>query len=278
MSEGRCDIPCPGDPTQACGGFITAPARRWVNWNEALDRRGAPPNVLLTVFALEDDVIPQPAPQSPSLSLPSAGTTTVVTETATTNTVVTNTVITSTVVTVTYTIVNPTNPGALTITEYGATLTYPYCDRCANQPVPTVSMTTYTAHCNACGIHGESQVTITAPCDAVPSGGSGSNTPGNTPGGSSEGGGNGGQNGEQPQQGGGSQGGGSHSGGSQVGSGQGGSGQGGSGQEQPDTVQTTKTGGTANPTATAVVTGGSRRLAEDIFSSIVVFFGVALFI
>ncbi|KAF6518092.1 hypothetical protein HZS61_002170 [Fusarium oxysporum f. sp. conglutinans] len=193
--NGRCDIPCPGDSSHFCGGLVVSSSeRRWVGPRKALDTRAAPADILLTLYALNDEP-PSPGETStevevtattqdgvtaiPTDVIPSRPVTTVtdiMTESVILQPVETaidsitrsgQTLVETTVTTVTYTIVNPNNPSTMTVTEYCATLFYEPCSRCAHPPVPTVEMTTYVVPCNACGHNGENEVTITAPCAAV---------------------------------------------------------------------------------------------------------------
>ncbi|KAH7153983.1 hypothetical protein DER46DRAFT_649434 [Fusarium sp. MPI-SDFR-AT-0072] len=170
--NGRCDIPCPGNSSHFCGGLVVSSSeRRWVGPRKALDKRAAPANILLTLYALDDE------PPSPGeTSTPVATVTDIVTESVVLQPVETvidsvtqpgQTRVETMVTTVTYTIVDPNNPSTMTATKYCATLSYEPCSRCAHPPVPTVEMTTYVVPCNACGHHGENEVTITAPCAAV---------------------------------------------------------------------------------------------------------------
>ncbi|KAF5685589.1 hypothetical protein FCIRC_3375 [Fusarium circinatum] len=193
--NGRCDIPCPGDSSHFCGGLVVSSSeRRWVGPRKALDKRAAPANILLTLYALDDE---PPAPSETSTeaevplttqdgvaviptesvsSRPVATVTGTVTESLVLRPVETaidsvtqpgQTLVETTVTTVTYTIVDPNNPSTLTVTEYCATLSYEPCSRCAHPPIPTVEMTTYVMPCKSCGYHGENRVTITAPCAAI---------------------------------------------------------------------------------------------------------------
>ncbi|ENH75459.1 hypothetical protein FOC1_g10005430 [Fusarium oxysporum f. sp. cubense race 1] len=193
--NGRCDIPCPGDSSHFCGGLVVSSSeRRWVGPRKALDTRAAPADILLTLYALNDEP-PSPGETStevevtattqdgvtaiPTDVIPSRPVTTVtdiMTESVILQPVETaidsitrsgQTLVETTVTTVTYTIVNPNNPSTMTVTEYCATLFYEPCSRCAHPPVPTVEMTTYVVPCNACGHNGENEVTTTAPCAAV---------------------------------------------------------------------------------------------------------------
>ncbi|KAL4728240.1 hypothetical protein ACLX1H_004982 [Fusarium chlamydosporum] len=134
-----------------------------------LSRRDAPSSILLTLYTLENYAPPGKSSHEAVTKTEVVDKTKVITRPATT--VVTGAkqpyqAITTT--TVTYTIVDPYDPSCLTTTEYCATLTYQPCKDCAYQPIPTVAMTTYKVPCNACGFHGEDEVTIAAPYDALP--------------------------------------------------------------------------------------------------------------
>ncbi|KAH7195920.1 hypothetical protein DER44DRAFT_814581 [Fusarium oxysporum] len=182
--NGRCDIPCPGDSSHFCG----------VGPRKALNTGAAPANILLTLYALNDEppslgetstevevtVTTQDGvtaiPTDAIPSRPVATVTDIMTESVILQPVETvidsitkpgQTLVEATATTVTYTIVDPNNPSTMTVTEYCATLSYELCSRCAHPPVPTVEMTTYVVPCNACGHNGENEVTISAPCAAV---------------------------------------------------------------------------------------------------------------
>ncbi|KAF4464362.1 hypothetical protein FALBO_8795 [Fusarium albosuccineum] len=73
----------------------------------------------------------------------------------------------TTVVTMVYTIVDPSNPSYLTVTEYCATMEYTPCQVCAEQSVPTVEMTTIERSCDACGYHDENTIVLTVPAGAI---------------------------------------------------------------------------------------------------------------
>ncbi|KAL5591933.1 hypothetical protein FOVSG1_010822 [Fusarium oxysporum f. sp. vasinfectum] len=191
----RCDIPCPGDSSHFCGGLVVSSSEcRWVGPRKALNTRAAPANILLTLYALNDEP-PSPGetstevevtvttqdgvtaiPTDAILSRPVATVTDIMTESVILQPVETvidsitkpgQTLVEATATTVTYTIVDPNNPSTMTVTEYCATFSYELCSRCAHPPVPTVEMTTYVVPCNACGHNGGNEVTITAPCAAV---------------------------------------------------------------------------------------------------------------
>ncbi|KAI0523681.1 glycoside hydrolase family 16 protein [Xylaria bambusicola] len=159
-----CSVPCPGKPTELCGGVLTTTedAEPPAFANLAFGRltnvtslskskvigvsprdasnpfpRAAsppPPNVLLTVYGKIDEDVPPPAPAM-------GGTSKAVTSTTTTTT------------TVTFVTVCPTDAAKLITMEYCATLT-------AAQAVP---MTTYVQACEACGPRGADAVTLTVP-------------------------------------------------------------------------------------------------------------------
>ncbi|KAF5597450.1 uncharacterized protein FSUBG_8483 [Fusarium subglutinans] len=193
--SGRCDIPCPGDSSHFCGGLVVSSSeRRWAGPRKALDKRAAPANILLTLYALDNE--PRaPSETSTEAEVPATtqdGVTVIPTDVISSRQIVTatdivteslilqpvetvidsvaqpgQTLVETTVTTVTYTIVDPNNPSTLTVTEYCATLSYEPCSRCVYPPIPTVEMTTYVMPCKSCGYHDQNRVTITAPCAAV---------------------------------------------------------------------------------------------------------------
>ncbi|KAF5551630.1 hypothetical protein FMEXI_3196 [Fusarium mexicanum] len=173
----RCDIPCPGDSSHFCGGLVVSSSeRRWVGPRKALDKPAAPANILLTLYALDDEPPTPIIPTDAITSRPIVTATDIETQSLILRPVETaidsfaqpgQTLVETTVTTVTYTIVDPNNPSTMTVTEYYATLSYEPCSRCAHPPIPTVEMTTYVMPCKSCGYHGENLVTITAPCAAV---------------------------------------------------------------------------------------------------------------
>lgn len=130
----QCNIPCPGNPGQFCGG----------NNPLALGRRDAPNSFLLTVYV---NLVGPPAVNPPPA--PGLGGVPGLTQTITT--------------TITYTAVCPTNPALLVAQEYCTTLKD--CARCAK---PSVPMTAITQTCNKCGAGGESAVTLTVPVGVAP--------------------------------------------------------------------------------------------------------------
>lgn len=155
----RCNIPCPGNPDQFCGG------------NNLLATRDAPNSFLLTVYI---NLVGRPAanpPPAPGMggSGPGGG---VVTQTITS--------------TVTYTTVCSTNPALLVTQEYClvTTLKVAGCARCAAGQVtkPTVPMTAITQSCNKCGANGESTVTLTVPVGVASGPANGGNIGGQQPG------------------------------------------------------------------------------------------------
>ncbi|KAF5561977.1 hypothetical protein FPHYL_5917 [Fusarium phyllophilum] len=190
--DGPSSIDTIRDSSNFCGGLVVSSSdRRSVGPRKALGRRAAPANILSTLYALDDEP-PSPGVTSTEVevpvttqagvtaipinaisSRPVATVTDIVTESVVIQPVETvinsgtergHTLVQNTVTTVAYTIVDPNNPSVMTVTEYCATLSYEPCSRCAHPPVPTVEMTTYVVPCNACGHHGENEVTITAPC------------------------------------------------------------------------------------------------------------------
>ncbi|KAF6821521.1 mixed-linked glucanase [Colletotrichum sojae] len=147
-----CNIPCPGNSTQLCGGTVNASPAPSRMMHLHLHRRAAPPNYLLTIYGRVTDEVPPPAPPlgDPEPHAPS------------TSTLVT---------TVTYTTV--VDAGSVGPTEHVTTILVPGCNKyCGEgQPRPvSVPMSTTVVPCNACGPHGENEVTITVPVQiaAVP--------------------------------------------------------------------------------------------------------------
>lgn len=132
--QGRCNIPCPGNPGEFCGG----------NNPLAIGKRDAPNSFLLTVYV---NLVGPPAvnpPPGPGLGGVAGPTQTITT-------------------TITYTAICPTNPALLVPQEYCTTLKD--CARCAK---PSVPMTAITQTCNKCGAGGESAVTLTVPVGVAP--------------------------------------------------------------------------------------------------------------
>ncbi|KAK2046583.1 hypothetical protein LZ31DRAFT_197799 [Colletotrichum somersetense] len=150
--RGRCDIPCPGNSEQLCGGTTgvsPAPSRLM-----HLHRRAAPVNYLLTVYGRASDDAPAPAPPlgDPEPHPPS------------TSTLVT---------TITYTTLYPTDPASLVPVEYHTTILVAVCNKYCGDRAPAavrVPLMTTVASCDACGADGASQVTLTVPLQiaAVP--------------------------------------------------------------------------------------------------------------
>ncbi|RYO76248.1 hypothetical protein DL763_010626 [Monosporascus cannonballus] len=194
VENDECDIPCPGNRFEFCGGLVDdfgpiMPGNGLVSnstgpSNGTLPRyhhrRAAPRNVLLTVYGnLLAEPLPAPAP-----GMSSGGNK----KTATVTRVVTTALI------VTYTAVCPTDPARLVAVEYcttvaltvaeedcGCTTTPPYGAGNMTAPVyalgnataPAASampMCTVTETCNACGPGGASVVTLMVP-EAVATGG-----------------------------------------------------------------------------------------------------------
>lgn len=180
-----CDLPCPGNAEEFCGGITGA----------AVVKRDAPSNVLLTVYgnmalAVSDDSEPQPAP--------GLGGSSPADYSATVTQIITSTI--------TYTAVCSTDAAKLVTSEYCTTLTVESCpgdyspgpmtkaapkygDDTAStvnkaatgySTIPTttkaaeeadaqstVPMTTMTQTCNQCGADGESTITLTMPLAVV---------------------------------------------------------------------------------------------------------------
>ncbi|KAI0404332.1 glycoside hydrolase family 16 protein [Xylaria palmicola] len=167
VGNGLCDVPCPGNPRERCGGLLAASGNSSTGFIGAgvaranatsphaatspgasslrvdpLLPRAAPSAALLTVYGDVKDDVPPRAPAKdgrPSAGGPSA--------------------VVASAVTVTYTTICPTDAGRLVTLEYRTTVR-------AGGPcaaTPAVPMTTYGAACDACGRHGESTVTLTVP-------------------------------------------------------------------------------------------------------------------
>jgi hypothetical protein len=156
----QCDIPCPGDPDEFCGGFLSqsvggfsvAPLRLL----QRQDNREVRPasDYLVSLYGVVGGrgEIPEPAPPlgegstwqggSGQGGLPSGWS----------------------IITVPYVTVCPTDPARLITTEY--CITVGPCDDGCNRP-PTPSMTTIIEVCEECGPGGESDVTLTVPEDVV---------------------------------------------------------------------------------------------------------------
>ncbi|EON97590.1 putative endo- -beta- protein [Phaeoacremonium minimum UCRPA7] len=153
----QCDVPCPGDASESCGGLApwavngTSLASRSLSSFSRLHRRAAPAQILLTMYA-NLAVIPDP-PAAPGMG---GGADAVVTAH------VTSTVVSTITSTVTYVSVCSTNPAILVTLEYCTTWTVTGCG-CAHDTTPAVAMSTMVAACDACGASGESSVTLTVP-------------------------------------------------------------------------------------------------------------------
>lgn len=158
----QCDVPCPGDASEVCGGLApwavngTSPAARSLSSFSRLHRRAAPAQILLTMYA-NLAAIPEP-PAAPGMG---GGSDVVVTAH------VTNTLVSTITSTVTYVSVCATNPAILETLEYCTTWTVTGCG-CATDTTPSVAMSTTVAACNACGASGESSVTLTLPAAVCP--------------------------------------------------------------------------------------------------------------
>ncbi|KAK6220514.1 mixed-linked glucanase [Colletotrichum tabaci] len=143
--RGRCNVPCPGNNTQLCGGTINvspAPSRLM-----HLHRRAAPANYLLTLYGQVSDEVPVPAPPlgDPEPHPPS------------TSTLVT---------TISYTTVCATDAASLVPAEYCTTILVPGCNRYCGDGGPaaiSVPMTTTVVPCEGCGAGGADEVTLTVP-------------------------------------------------------------------------------------------------------------------
>ncbi|TIC98867.1 Endo-1,3(4)-beta-glucanase [Colletotrichum higginsianum] len=143
--RGRCNVPCPGNNTQLCGGTINvspAPSRLM-----HLHRRAAPANYLLTLYGQVSDEVPVPAPPlgDPEPHPPS------------TSTLVT---------TISYTTVCATDAASLVLAEHCTTILVPGCNRYCGDGGPaaiSVPMTTTVVPCEGCGVGGADEITLTVP-------------------------------------------------------------------------------------------------------------------
>ncbi|KAI1130546.1 glycoside hydrolase family 16 protein [Nemania abortiva] len=186
VANAMCDVPCPGNPHEFCGGaappsnkdaspgfvgmgVITTQHNGTYRGERVsiprvdplLTTRHAPSTVLLTVYGNVKNDVP---PGAPALGgrLSSNGTMK--------GHEVAAAAVTS-VVTVTFTTVCPTDAARLVTLEYCTTVTRTmpgHSCACTGTgataaPYPVVPMTTYAANCHACGPHGESTVTLTVP-------------------------------------------------------------------------------------------------------------------
>ncbi|KAF4951879.1 hypothetical protein FGADI_7172 [Fusarium gaditjirri] len=202
LTNGRFDLPCPGDPGLFCGGVIlTDPSP-----DSRLRRRDAPPGILITL-----DVFSQPLQRllfnlstSKSSILPTDKSTISGSPSSSIETFVGSVISLEPLVpvtksqgakpitppfpttvsynagnftrtkavapittTVTYNIIDPNNPSSLTITEHRTTLRPPPCHRCHYQKPPTVEMATIEVDCDRCGQSGENTIVLNIPAGAV---------------------------------------------------------------------------------------------------------------
>ncbi|OHW91443.1 mixed-linked glucanase [Colletotrichum incanum] len=150
--RGRCNIPCPGNNTQLCGGTtnVSPASSRLMQ----LHRRAAPANYLLTVYGRISDEVPPPAPPlgDPEPHPPS------------TSTLVT---------TITYTTVDATDAASLVPAEHCTTILVPGCNKyCGDGGAAAISvpLMTTVASCDGCGENGANEATLTVPLQiaAVP--------------------------------------------------------------------------------------------------------------
>jgi hypothetical protein len=162
----QCSQLCPGNQAEFCGGLQnidTSPNGNGTLTNSTISvarrhfrRATLSANILLTVYA---DVSASPDPEpAPALGNPS-GPTGIVLPAATTTTAAHMTTITTTL---TYTTVCSTNPAELVVVEYCSTFTVEDCES-ASQSLPEIPMSTVVQSCDACGVSGESTVTLTVP-------------------------------------------------------------------------------------------------------------------
>lgn len=168
---GECDIPCPGDASESCGGLLSSDVGgfsvsplRLVRRVEGQSARPAS-DYLVSLYGVVGggQELPKPAPPMGDIGAgpggrpgPGSGG--------------------WGVITVPYVTVCPTDLARLITTEYCYTPS-PCDDGCDAPPAPP--MRTFVEHCEACGPDGESDVTLTVPAgptrtpddQLVPSGG-----------------------------------------------------------------------------------------------------------
>ncbi|KAI1147826.1 glycoside hydrolase family 16 protein [Nemania diffusa] len=190
VANDLCDIPCPGNAGEICGGAVsesekTSPSFAGVGFalaklaksyngtssKEAISiprvdpllTRAAPPTALLTLYGAIAADIPPPAPALGGPPSHKHGHGHAEAQAAAAAAALTS------AVTVTFTSICPTDAARLITLEYRTTLTAPApscsCSAAAAGFVaaPAVPMTTYAATCAACGPRGESTVTLTVP-------------------------------------------------------------------------------------------------------------------
>lgn len=194
LEDGMCDITCPGDTRLFCGGFRSSLLPRRDNFGLGLNRRAAPPDILLTVYESAD--VPEPSnggTGGTSLPTRTDGTSSTRSTSSTTNgqTGVGSATDTpgagdgsslpsftdgrssylttrgsepvTTLITVLYTVVDPRNPSNLITAEYCTTMEYYPCRGCPDKGVPTVDMIVTEASCHACGPDKGDTVMLTVP-------------------------------------------------------------------------------------------------------------------
>ncbi|KAI0457780.1 glycoside hydrolase family 16 protein [Xylaria acuta] len=185
VANDMCDVPCPGNPHEVCGGgalstsekktpfagigiartnstnihntTLLDSARPNIRVNPLLPRAAPSDSILLTVYGkIDDDDVP---PGAPGMG-----------RNRSRGEVRGQAVTVTSAVTVTFTTICPTDAGRLATLEYITTLTTRQPCRLCTAAAPAVPMTTCTETCDACGPHGESTVTLTVP-EAVAAGG-----------------------------------------------------------------------------------------------------------
>ncbi|KAK1573052.1 uncharacterized protein LY79DRAFT_475200, partial [Colletotrichum navitas] len=196
-----CNLLCPGDARQLCGGVVTVTSPVPRNIRPWISRRAAPANILLTIYGIPIGllgttvvgpgttvVMPPATIVGPGITTTEPGVTiigltTILLPNVPGGTVVpsrpltiigpsgaliptavpiSGSAITSMVTTVTYTTVDSARPTALVLVTLCTTLYFENC-HCPTQVIPTVPMTTYEAKCDRCGHGGKNTVTLTVP-------------------------------------------------------------------------------------------------------------------
>lgn len=144
----ECDIPCPGNPSEACGGFLSedmggfsvSPLRKARRMEGQSQRPGS--DFLTSLYGIVGGRDEKPPP-APPLGEPGSGPGKYGDH--------------HDVITIPYVTVCPTDHARLITTEYCYTQT-----QCADE-CPEPPMKTFVEKCDGCGPHGESEVTLTVP-------------------------------------------------------------------------------------------------------------------
>ncbi|KAL6918197.1 hypothetical protein FSST1_009692 [Fusarium sambucinum] len=192
--NGRCDLPCPGDPGLFCGGVVDTssdPESRFKSRGR-LSRRDAPPGILLTLYAqieaisgtlTSSDTFSTVGAMTSNSLLPTRDSTVPLPLFSSTQSFIDSAITVEPSVPITRSkggrpIIPPfpttapfnavdCDPSQLTVTEFCSTLRPSPCRQCQYQPRPTVEMTTIKVDCNACGHSGENTIILEVPAGAA---------------------------------------------------------------------------------------------------------------